>query len=185
MQYELRSLQKTLGITTIVVTHDQTEALVMSDQMIVLNQGGVEQIGAPPEIYGRPCNEFVASFIGEANLLKGIIETDSGGHWFRQSPSVRFPLPPDVSAPSRAAVTYIVRPEVVSLSGPPAKDAVRLEGRVVEAGFVGDAVRLKVDLGLPEPLIAKLLNKPGEAPPREGDTVSLAWAIKDASIIQH
>src|SRR5439155_22869631 len=73
MQYEVRRLQKQLGITTIAVTHDQTEALVMSDSIIVLNKGRIEQSGSPEEVYRRPRSEFVANFIGESNIFRGIV----------------------------------------------------------------------------------------------------------------
>jgi len=74
MQYELKMLQKTLGITFLFVTHDQEEALSMSDRIVVLNKGIIEQIGTPKEIYEQPLNHFVASFVGQSNFLKGQIK---------------------------------------------------------------------------------------------------------------
>ncbi len=70
MQFEIKSLHERLGITFVYVTHDQREALVMSDRVVVLSRGRIEQIGSPSELYDTPCNRFVASFIGEANFLE-------------------------------------------------------------------------------------------------------------------
>ena len=73
MRFELRQLHKRIGITTLYVTHDQDEALVLADRIVVLNQGRIEQVGTPQEIYRRPASRFVASFIGTANLLEGTV----------------------------------------------------------------------------------------------------------------
>ncbi len=76
MQYELKDLQKTLGITFVFVTHDQEEALTMSDTIVVMNDGIIQQIGTPEDIYNEPKNRFVASFIGESNIVRGIMKED-------------------------------------------------------------------------------------------------------------
>jgi spermidine/putrescine ABC transporter ATP-binding subunit len=78
MQFELRQLQRRLGITTILVTHDQEEALTMSDRVVVMNAGRILQIGTPEEVYERPKTRFVAEFLGTANILEGVVEGSSG-----------------------------------------------------------------------------------------------------------
>ena len=80
MQVELRSLQQRLGITAVFVTHDQEEALTLSDRVAVMRNGVIEQIGAPREIYDRPCNEFVAGFLGASNFVDGIVVGREGRH---------------------------------------------------------------------------------------------------------
>jgi len=76
MQYELKTLQKELGITFVYVTHDQEEALTMSDTVVVMNNGVIQQKGTPEDIYNEPVNAFVADFIGESNIVEGIMRQD-------------------------------------------------------------------------------------------------------------
>lgn len=78
VQVELRQLQRTLGITTIAVTHDQEEALTLSDRILILNQGRIEQFGTPEELYNRPVNRFVAEFLGNTNLFEGVVQMEDG-----------------------------------------------------------------------------------------------------------
>jgi spermidine/putrescine transport system ATP-binding protein len=122
MQIELKRIQREVGITFIYVTHDQEEALTMSDRIAVMNEGRVEQIGAPQEIYHSPASVFVANFIGIANLLPGVV-TRVGG----DRVSVKVAGDGEVSLPAGAdpvalgtAVTVMVRPERLRLTG---KDA--------------------------------------------------------------
>jgi spermidine/putrescine transport system ATP-binding protein len=76
MQYELKEMQKALGITFVFVTHDQEEALTMSDTVVVMNEGEILQIGTPQDIYNEPKNRFIASFIGESNIIPGVMKKD-------------------------------------------------------------------------------------------------------------
>lgn len=110
MQMELRLLQQRLGITTIVVTHDQREAMTMADKIVVMSQGRVEQVGSPQEIYHRPANSFVASFIGNANLLDAV--TNSSGVRIGDS---HFEISDRRNFPDGTDVTLFCRPEAVSL----------------------------------------------------------------------
>ena len=115
MQIEIRSIQQSLNVTTIFVTHDQEEALIMSDRIAVMHQGGIEQIGTPRELYERPKTEFVASFIGVTNLLKGVvtkvgsetIEITCGGSNF----AVTKEGMPSVNE----EITFFVRPEAIQI----------------------------------------------------------------------
>ncbi|MEM6303443.1 MAG: ABC transporter ATP-binding protein [Pseudomonadota bacterium] len=119
MQVELRLLQQRLGITTVVVTHDQREAMTMADTIVVMSNGRVEQVAAPQEIYHRPANAFVADFIGKANFFDGVYGKDSvtiGGR--------SFAVPPGFSRGS--PVRCAIRPEAASLAphgGPNCVDA--------------------------------------------------------------
>lgn len=117
MQMELRLLQERLGITTIVVTHDQREAMSMADNIVVMSKGRVEQVGSPQDIYHKPANGFVASFIGNANLLKGVVEGEGvrvGGVWFAVNDRGPFA--------HGANVTLFSRPEVVALHAEPIEE---------------------------------------------------------------
>jgi spermidine/putrescine ABC transporter ATP-binding subunit len=153
MQLELRSLQKTLGSTFVFVTHDQTEALVMSDRIAIMNGGRMVQCGTPQEIYRRPSSVFVADFIGQANLLQGHVAGTTAG-------SVRFRLKNGMELGARAtrplaegtAATLSVRPESMDiLTTADARTMTAsdntLSGVVREAVFLGPRVRALVDLG--------------------------------------
>ena len=118
MQFELKRLQRETGITFVLVTHDQEEALAMSDRLAVMNTGRIQQIGTPEEIYDDPANQFVADFIGEANLIPG-------------------------SALGRnAAVVIAVRPERIALAS--SELPVRLRGVVESATFLGSDTLMEV-----------------------------------------
>ncbi len=186
MQYELRSLQQKLGITTIAVTHDQTEALVMSDTVVVLNKGAIEQIGAPHEVYRRPRTEFVATFVGESNILRGTLVERDGQNWLDVDGAPRLRLPAETATGGAMTagrpVTYVIRPESISL-GESGDAAVRAGGTVVEVSFVGDVQRLRVDLGWGRPLIAKIPNRKGLPVPRTGDAIDVSWHPDDGSMI--
>src|SRR5262249_30211619 len=111
MQYEIRSLQRNLKITTIAVTHDQSEALVMSDRIIVLRDGVLQQVGSPESLYQSPENDVVATFVGESNILKGMVATAAGGGpCVVLAGGLSFPI--GGAAPSTGShVTCILRPE--------------------------------------------------------------------------
>jgi len=112
MQLEIKSIQERLHITTIYVTHDQSEALTMSDRIIVMNKGTVEQIGSPEDLYEYPANRFVAGFIGESNFLEGnVTRSDSEAHYITsdQGDEIKVPKDKDLSVGTRACVA--IRPE--------------------------------------------------------------------------
>src|SRR4029079_19512281 len=90
MQVELRSLQRQLGITTVFVTHDQEEALTMSDRIAVMRDGVIEQLGAPREVYERPATEFVATFLGASNLIDAVVAGHDGAHGLVEAACGRF-----------------------------------------------------------------------------------------------
>ncbi len=101
MRTEIKALHQRLGVTTMYVTHDQTEAMTLADRIVVMNGGRVEQIGAPLELYDRPANRFVAEFIGSPsmNFLDGTVEVDAGQPWLR-APGGRWPMPDACTAMS-------------------------------------------------------------------------------------
>ena len=116
MRIELKTLQRETGITFVFVTHDQEEALTMSDRIAVVNEGKIQQIGKPEEIYERPKNKFVADFIGEANLLKGtcLTEGEKGICKLDMGQEISLPLSPKINAGDR--VTIFIRPERIKIS---------------------------------------------------------------------
>ena len=173
MQHELRRIHRTFRTTFVYVTHDQAEALTMSDRIVVMNAGRIEQVGTPPEVYGDPHSEFVAGFVGESSILRGRLEARDGDHALVRLADVGAA----VEARTRAAdlhqgspVAVVVRPEAVRLAGP--GDGV-LEGtrrrRLVRGRLLRPARRarpvasaVQLDLPAAEPAI-----------PRPGETISL------------
>jgi spermidine/putrescine transport system ATP-binding protein len=149
MRSELKRLQRALGITTIFVTHDQQEALGMSDRIAVMNEGSVEQVGTPTEIYRRPSTAFVADFVGSTNLLGGTLESaDAQTKMCR----VRLTTGPVVSADCEAAmepgaaVVATVKPEQVRL-GPPDDPSGVLFGEIRSVSYLGRSYSYVVGVG--------------------------------------
>ena len=139
MQVELKNIQKSLGITFIFVTHDQEEALSMSDTVVVMNEGVIQQIGTPQDIYNEPKNAFVADFIGESNILDGVMKKD-----FLTSFSGREFTCLDSGFAENEKVDIVVRPEDVDIV-PPAKGM--LTGTVTSVTFLGVHFEIIVDIG--------------------------------------
>ncbi len=149
MRFELKRLQRELGITTVYVTHDQSEALALSHQIAVMNRGRIEQIGAPREIYERPVNQFVADFIGSTNFLDGTVSGAEGGEGFYR---VRCELG-EVKAFAHEAlrpadkIVLSVRPEDIHLSeSRPQGDNV-WEATIYQKVFLGEFADWQVAIG--------------------------------------
>jgi spermidine/putrescine transport system ATP-binding protein len=139
MQYELIRLKNELGITFIYVTHDQEEALTMSDTIVVMNQGYIQQIGSPEKIYNEPENAFVADFIGDSNIIGGIMLEDKLVEIF----GAKFPCV-DTGFGTNAPVDVVIRPEDVMLSSPAAG---KLKGVVSHLIFKGVHYEMEVTSG--------------------------------------
>jgi putative spermidine/putrescine transport system ATP-binding protein len=144
LRKEIRAIQRQLGITTVYVTHDQEEALSLSDRVVVMSEGRIEQIGSPSEIYNFPSTSFVASFVGTLNLVNaGVIDAGSGrmsidGQEIRTSKAI-------TGVGSDGRVTLAVRPEGISL-GEGDAGSNRLTGTVEDINFLGSIVRLRLRL---------------------------------------
>jgi iron(III) transport system ATP-binding protein len=146
---EIRKLQKELGITTIYVTHDQEEALTLSDRIAVFNQGKVFQVGPPKTLYERPANRFVADFIGINNFIEGkVLSTDDAQRRLRAE-SAFGELAAIYDAPLKAGDRCVicVRPENIALEGQPGGGMNRMTGRISFAAYLGNTLRYDVDLG--------------------------------------
>ena len=143
LRQEIKGLQKRLGISTIMVTHDQEEALAMADRIVVMNHGTVEQVGTPAEIYGAPRSLFVARFVGQMNLLRGTADVEPG--WARVGGvAVRLSRADGLAAGT--PLTLAIRPEEVVI-GPSARQADnRVTSRVCAVQFLGAFTRLTLAL---------------------------------------
>jgi ABC-type Fe3+/spermidine/putrescine transport system ATPase subunit len=149
MRGELKSLQRRTGITFVYVTHDQAEAMALSDRIAVLHKGVLQQYGPPREIYEHPANLFVADFMGIVNRLPGeIVERGNGRVRVRVRDHVLAAVGPAAAEGGSPHVTLAIRPESVRL-GPAATDGPdnRLDGSVIEATFLGNIVDYQIDVG--------------------------------------
>lgn len=165
MQLELKRLQRKLGTTYIYVTHDQEEALTMSDRIVVMNAGKIEQIGTPEDIYYSPSTPFVAKFIGESNLLEGTSEPDGDTKYFKTE-GVRIPIEESIGFPKFLSI----RPEFIKLhTSKPQKEC--LEGTIEENTFLGEVNRIMVKLPSGNKIIA--LSENGDF--RNGMKVYVNW----------
>lgn len=144
---ELRSLQKRLGLTTIMVTHDQEEANTISDRVAVMNGGKIQQVGTPTELYERPANLFVAQFLGTANVLEGQVTSVNGRRMFEVGEGIALPIPADAIVPEGARMVF--RPQHASLSiglSASSGEAV-IPGVISDREFLGSIVRYGVKIG--------------------------------------
>ena len=159
MQIELRQIQRTLGTTTILVTHDQSEAMALSDRIAVMNQGRVEQVAPPNDAYERPATPFVASFLGRTNVLP--MRGNGSGHW--------------TPAAGAASGKITIRPEKIAFA--PAGQVDALSGTIKTRIFQGNHWLYQVDT--PAGLVIVIRQNTGEAVPAEGEAVRLFWRAED------
>ncbi len=151
MRDELRELQRTLRIATILVTHDQEEALTLADRIVVMHAGRVEQVGTPEAIYAHPATPFVAEFIGRCNFLSGRIHApDGAAPVFRADEGLALPLPPGVAGSHGQRGTVALRPEAIALLGldeTPAPGAIVVEAVVRRVTYLGALRQYRVATG--------------------------------------
>jgi putative spermidine/putrescine transport system ATP-binding protein len=175
MQVEIRDLQRQLGITTVSVTHDQVEALVMSDLIAVLDQGVLQQLGRPLDVYQRPANRFVADFLGESNLLAVERWTVRDGQDAAVSErGLVTSVAARNAASGRPADWLIIRPENIGIGATADTMPNRFGGEVTESLYVGDLVKYQVVTESGERLVVKALASSGE-PSKVGSRVSVGW----------
>jgi iron(III) transport system ATP-binding protein len=151
MRAELLALQRKLGITTIFVTHDQEEALSIADRVAVLDQGVIQQVGTPVELYDTPANRFIATFVGTINLLRGTLEKAGRDTVFRSETLGAIPIAGGTASAGPAEIA--IRPHAMQLAVPGKPlDAGRtwLDGAVREREFLGEFVRYNVKVGTAE-----------------------------------
>ncbi len=174
LRQEIRAIQRQLGITTVYVTHDQEEALSLSDTVVVMSEGRVEQVGPPSAIYGTPATAFVARFVGQLNVLAATVLEPSVGRISvaGQEIVMRKPLPGLVAGSS---VTVAIRPETIDLdAGADASE--RLQGVVDDLQFLGPVIRVRLRLdGDGGTLQMDTFNRPGLVPPELGQRITVRF----------
>jgi ABC-type Fe3+/spermidine/putrescine transport system ATPase subunit len=188
MQLELKALQREVGITFVYVTHDQEEALTMSDVIVVMNHGRIQQLGGPTELYERPVNLFVSNFIGVSNPMPGrvvelgqdhlaVVETDRG---LRLRGRITDPAARPVVG---TAVTVATRPERLAViagpgPAPAAPGEIDVPGRIHQGTYLGDQTEYRVTTELAGELIVRRQNAAGVGSGEgvgPGDPVVVRW----------
>jgi len=191
LQVELKRIQRDVGITFIYVTHDQEEALTMSDRIAVMNRGVVEQVSDPETVYERPATTFVAGFIGVSNLMPGeVISANGAGAELRldAGPTVRAPDTAGASTGERAHA--VVRPEKLALSsadGGTPDGRASVEGQVESSLYLGTATQMVVRLGDGTRMTVLVPNADAEARrdlPAAGDGARLSWSDENIHIVR-
>jgi spermidine/putrescine transport system ATP-binding protein len=180
MQLELKQIQREVGITFVFVTHDQNEALTLSDRLVVMNRGVIEQLGSPREVYERPRTRFVAGFIGTSNLLQGRIRDLDGGTAILEAGPDESLLVPDAAAQGArpgALLDLTVRPEKIVLSpGRPDPGRCRLRGKITEVVYLGTSTQYEVQTSGGSRLLVFVQNaSDSQDIANRGDEVWLSW----------
>ena len=179
MQFEIRRIQQQLGKTVVYVTHDQQEAMAISDRVAVFHQGGIQQIAPPETLYEEPEQEFVAKFIGDNNLMRGRI-LESEGDVCRVETAgglvTAFRVHADHSS-DRAVLA--IRPERIAVSPPRGTYSNEFDAHVSSVAFLGDHLRLRLNACGSDNFCAKILNVVGHGAVMAGDHIRIGWSIAD------
>ena len=176
VRVEIRELQRKLGLTTVMVTHDQEEALTMADRLVVMSEGKVQQVGSQRDLYEKPANTFVAGFVGRTNFLRGRVEAPG---LFRSESGLAIRC---VENPPRGSVLAL-RPERLSLSGVPIADADNtLPGTVEFASYLGGILEYYVRVTPHDRLMVQVPNKSADPAHAVGDRIHLHWPA-EASLV--
>ena len=186
MQLEIKHIQEELGITVIYVTHDQEEALTMSDRIAVMNLGRTVQVDIPSSLYEHATDHFVADFIGESNFVHGICDRQKG-----QASDIlragRFSfLVPRCETESKQGMELVIRPEKIYFveNQNLEPDANTLRGRITEVIYVGENTRYVVETELNQPMVVKHPNRKETQIRKKGDMVMLGWKPEDTSLVR-
>ncbi len=184
MQYEIKHIHENLGVTVVYVTHDQAEALTMSDRIAVFNDGVIQQLSTPDDLYERPQNSFVAQFIGENNKLHGkvkkitrnkaTVELDNGGEVTADAVNV---------GGIGSRTTLSLRPERVEIAPKSGSLPNILSGEIKELIYLGDHIRTRMSVAGNDEFIVKVPNSAGNKPLAEGSTVKVGWKAEDCKAL--
>ncbi|MBE0580641.1 ABC transporter ATP-binding protein [Devosia sp.] len=180
LREEIRAIQLDLGITTVFVTHDQEEALSISDRIVVMNSGSIEQLGAPHEVYNKPATRFVATFVGHLNTIEATVVDAATGLVDIDGQTVTVPTLP-ATASAGAPVSLTLRPEVLSVGAREGND-ITLTGTIADVTFLGSVIRLRIALGR-NTLSLDTFNDQRTAPPSRGEPVTISLASKDLLVL--
>ncbi len=178
MQYEIKHIHETLGVTVVYVTHDQSEALTMSDRIAVFNDGKIQQLSSPDDLYERPENAFVAQFIGENNRLMGTVRAMENGHAVVEIDGGGQSLALPIACGAVGERTQLsIRPERITVGAEEMPN--KAQGRVEELIYLGDHIRCRMSVLGHDDFIVKVPNTAGHAHLSEGETATVGWLTED------
>ena len=186
LQFEITNLAHELGITTVYVTHDQTEALTMSDRVAVFDDGRIQQLAPPDELYEKPMNSFVAQFIGENNTLDGVVEQISGETCIVKldSGDIIDAVPVNVSKVGERTKVSI-RPERVEFDRERLhSDAHTLKAEVLEFIYMGDIFRTRLRVAGTDEFVIKTRNAPDQKRLKPGEMIEIGWMPQDCRALE-
>jgi putative spermidine/putrescine transport system ATP-binding protein len=179
LRNEIRAIQRQLGITTIFVTHDQEEALSMSDRVVVMNGGIADQVGAPFEIYNNPSTRFVANFVGALNTFEAVVTNPATGEVTLSGSPVALGRPLDAAVGQ--TIGLALRPEMVHLGPGQGRETV-LTGTVTEVHFMGSVIRISAEVGGSQ-VSLDTFNRSDTPPPSVGSPAQLSVAARDFIVL--
>ena len=182
MQLELKQIIDRVGVTTINVTHNQEEALAMSDRIIVMSTGHIEQVGSPHEVYGKPANAFVAGFLGRSNILACQVESVADGLVEARLESGGAISIAGIDATAGQRLTVQVRPESIDISTEPTAEHNSLRGKVGQVAFLGSWYEYLVDVG-GESFLVQVPAASRRDSYQAGDSVNLTWHPEDVVLL--
>lgn len=179
LRNEIRTIQQRLGITTIFVTHDQEEALSMSDRVVVMNGGIADQIGTPFQIYNRPTTRFVAGFVGSLNVFEATVQDRDAGVVTLGTATIDLGQPLHHSPTAKIAIA--MRPEAAQLGRVPGHDVV-LQGRIADVHFMGSVIRIKAEVA-GAMILLDIFNRGQTPPPVIGEHAEISICSSDFIIL--
>jgi spermidine/putrescine ABC transporter ATP-binding subunit len=184
LQTEIKRVQRQLGVTVIYVTHDQDEALALSDRIAIMADGAIEQMGSVPELYERPRTMFVGQFLGESNVIEGRVKERDGelvSLELKGGINVIAAVTPTVR--SGEVVQLLIRPERIFLGAVPSADANSVRGRIRTFDYLGSSARYFIDTSA-GPFMVRVARAPHTTTFKPGQEVFVSWGPKDATVFE-
>jgi spermidine/putrescine transport system ATP-binding protein len=178
MQLELKRIQHEVGLTFIHVTHDQEEAMTMADQIVVMNNGHIEQAGAPTELYEHPATAFVAGFLGVSNLLPGEV---SGPDSVTLRDGTTVTVPADLLSEHTGSISIGIRPEKIR---PVAGEGNELHATVVESAYIGVSTQYIVETAAGSVSLYVQNERPGASALGDGQRLTVSWSPESTFIVK-
>ncbi|MCI0581970.1 MAG: ABC transporter ATP-binding protein [Chloroflexi bacterium] len=180
LRHEIRAIQRQLGITTVYVTHDQEEALSLSDRVVVMSEGRIEQIGSPFDVYNFPSTGFVASFVGTLNVLPAVVVDPGGGGLSVAGQAFRISRP--ISARTGSTISLALRPEMVSLGEAGGENVLR--GTVADVSFLGSIVRIRIQVAEGVVVTVDEFNEPTLVLPQLEASASISFPAEGPLVLE-
>jgi ABC-type Fe3+/spermidine/putrescine transport system ATPase subunit len=182
LQLEIKRIQRAIRSTVIYVTHDQDEALSMSDRVVVMRGGRVEQVGTPDELYERPRTRFVADFLGSSNFLETSVVAVGRVSLLRTKAGLEFPVEGLEGFAVGDSLTVAIRPERISIDASATPGSLSREAHVMDSSYHGDTQRFQVELDTGDMLTVFRPNV-GQPLIAQGASVTVSWGPRDAWVI--